>query len=72
MPASLGFTGFYGSSNFLYYGIPEFTAFGDTVCTAKSGALVLMAMFCEVQLSLISCSCEYCSSVTSYLVSSIP
>ena len=25
-------------------------------------------MFCKVQLSLVFCSCEYCSSVTSYLV----
>ena len=25
-------------------------------------------MFCEVQLSLVSCSCEYCNSVPSYLV----
>ena len=29
-------------------------------------------MFCEAQLSLVSCSCEYCSSVPSYLVSSGP
>ena len=36
----------------------------------SEGSLVLMAVFCEVQWCLVSCSCEYCSSVPSYLVSS--
>ena len=29
-------------------------------------------MLCRVQLSFVSCSCEYCSFVPSYLVSSGP
>ena len=29
-------------------------------------------MFCEIRLSLVSCSCEYCSSVPFYRVSSGP
>ena len=38
----------------------------------SEGFLVLMAVFCEVQLCLVSCSCEYGCSVPSYLVSSSP
>ena len=38
----------------------------------SEGSLVLMAVFCEVQLCFVSCSCEYCCSVPSYLVSSGP
>ena len=30
-----GESGFYGRSNFRYYGIPEFTAFWGTVCTVE-------------------------------------
>ena len=33
------------------------------------GSIVYWCMFCDVQLCLVSCSCEYCSSVPSYLVS---
>ena len=29
-------------------------------------------VFCEVQFCLVSCSCDYCCSVPSYLVSSGP
>ena len=30
-----GRSGFYGTSTFRYYGVPEFTAFGGTVCTVE-------------------------------------
>ena len=64
---------FYGGSNLRSYGIPEFTEFSGTVCTAKYGVSHLYCcMFCEVQMSLVSGSCEYSGSVTSYLLSSVP
>ena len=68
-----GRSGFYGASNFGYDGVPEFTAYRGTVCTVESRVSGFNScVFCEVQLCLVSCSCEYCGSVPSYLVFSGP
>ena len=56
-----------------YFRIPEFTAFKGTVRTGEYRFFSFnCCMFCEVHLYLLSCSCEYCCSVSSYFVSSGP
>ena len=69
MPAGLGFIvqailGMMGSQSLLHVGALSLRL--------SEGFLVLMAVFGEVQLCLVSCSCEYGCSVPSYLVSSGP
>ena len=56
MPAVLGlwckqFFGIMGSQGLLHLGVLS--------VRLSEGPLVLMAVFCEVQLCLVSCSCEY-------------
>ena len=70
MPASLGFMmeaifGIMGSQSLLHLG-------ALSVQLSKGFFVLFCCMFCEVQLPLLSCSCEYCSSVPSYRVSSGP
>ena len=67
MPAGLGFIvqailGVMGSQSLLHV--------GALFVRLSEGFLVLMAVFCEVQLCFVSCSREYGCSVPSYLVSS--
>ena len=69
MPAGLGFIvqailGMMGSQSLLHVGALS--------VRLSEGFLVLMAVKCEVQFRLVSCSCEYGCSVPSYLVSSGP
>ena len=69
MPAGLSFMvqailGMMGSQSLLHVGALS--------VRLSEGFLVLTAVFCEVQLCLVSCTCEYGCSVPSYLVSSGP
>ena len=57
--------GFCGSSDSGYNGIRENSEFGAMPVRSSEGFLVLMAVFREVQLCLVSCGCELCSSVPS-------